>query len=270
MIVQEISTITASLLVAKFFIHSINVLITLTCICFGFSIFILLTILRPLEPQIIKNTKQEFEIKRFIWDTKNGWLYLLHTKKLRVLSIIVAFVWLSIGGFSSIQIVYLSTTLQMPSHWVGLSESIISIGNLIGYFLITIAASKVRNQNRLSNKIGIGYLIASIAMFYSSEINSFISFCFLLIIYAIGDGFSNSIEESLEQKLPDQDKLGKSISIISSIGTIGYLLGVTLFPIFTDIFSVNNVIKLSSICMFITSVIVFKNSKILMPEQEII
>ncbi len=269
MIVQEIATVTASFLIAKYFTVSVKALIIVAVFCLIIALLLILTKIHPFEKTTKFKAKNIKDLKTFVADTKKGWTYFLLTKALRILVIIVALVWLSIGGFSSIQIIYLTKSIKIPSHFLGLSESIISIGNLTGYFIVVIASGKVVKQNKLSKKLYLGYLLSAVAMLLCSEVSTILSFSILLIIYATGEGFSNAIEESLEQQLPPHEQLGKSLSIISSVGTIGYILGVTISPILTDFINVSSVIKLSSCCMFITAVVIFKNTKVLFPEKTI-
>jgi len=264
MIVQEIATIIASLLVAKYFGDFVGVLTISAVVCFVIAVIIVFFKLRPLEQQINTDKKgNEAYLKSFFTDTKEGWIYLWHSKQLKMLAIIVALVWLAIGGFSSIQIIFLSQTLMLPSHYVGLSESVISVGNIIGYFIVTVIARRNLSKNYLTEKLWIGYAVAAVAMLVTSFTETFILYGLLLILSAVGDGFSNSIEESLEQKLPCKEHVGKCISIISSIGTIGYLFGVVLFPILTDYIDVSHIVRLCSICMFITSIVVFRNKEMM-------
>lgn len=269
MIVQEIATMAASLVVAQLFVSSVPLLLVSAVASMVLSIIIVFIFLRRSEPVPVSDEDTEKTCRdTFVKETLGGWKYLLHNRALVTLTFIVAMVWLSIGGFSSIQIVYLSQYLSLPSHWVGLSESIISIGNLIGYFIVTFFAGKVSRQHYVSTKIGFGYLLAAIMMFVSACVGSFPAFSLCLILYALGSGFSNAIEESLEQRLPSEGQVGKSISIISTIGTIGYIAGTTVFPLLTDYLSVNSVIRLASYCMLVTSLIVMHQVGILVPIKE--
>ncbi len=268
MVVQEIATMSASLLVARLFITSIPTLIILALASMVISIFIVSVFLRTSEDAHGQDTvTKKVRNQSFLTETWEGWKYLLHDKALKLLAFIVALIWLATGGFSSIQIVYLTKRLSVPSHWVGLTESIVSVGNLVGFLIVTIVAGRSIRQRAISSKMGVGYLVAGAMMALSALTTSFTAFCLCLLLHAIGDGFSNAIEESFEQRLPGDGQVGKSISIISTIGSIGYIIGTSSFPLLTDHFPVEKVIVLSACCMLITGIAVSMNIKTLLPKD---
>ena len=115
--------------------------------------------------------------------------------------------------------------------------------------------------------MGSGYVLGGIALCIMGSISNIVLIIVALCAYSTGYGFSNTIEETLEQTLPEEKYLGKCISIISSIGTIGYLLGSIGAPLLTDFLYVGYVVEISAFITIVTGIIILKNINRLIKED---
>ena len=200
-------------------------------------------------------------------ETFDGWKYLITNKYLLVLAFVVALIWLGLGSFSSIQILFVSEALHLPEHYVGYSEAIISVGNILGYLLAPYAVHILITKRKEILLMGSGYVLGGIALCIMGSISNIVLIIVALCAYSTGYGFSNTIEETLEQTLPEEKYLGKCISIISSIGTIGYLLGSIGAPLLTDFLYVGYVVEISAFITIVTGIIILKNINRLIKED---
>ncbi|CUQ09260.1 MULTISPECIES: MFS transporter [Hungatella] len=271
MVIEEITTITASVLIGSIFANAYILLNIFGTICLLFAGISVLLIILPIERKkynlIYKGPEFPKIQTGFLKETFDGWKYLITNKYLLVLAFVVALIWLGLGSFSSIQILFVAEALHLPEHYVGYSEAIISIGNILGYLLAPYAVHLLITKRKEILLMGLGYLLGGIALCIMGNISNIVLIIVALCIYATGYGFSNTIEETLEQTLPEEKYLGKCISIISSIGTIGYLLGSIGGPLLTDFLYVGYVVEISAFITIVTGIIILKNTNRLVKDD---
>lgn len=187
-------------------------------------------------------------------DCAAGWKYLRGHRLLSPLMWVVAVVWLSLGMFMSVQIIYVVKGLRLPDYYYGYLGSIQSAGSIMGFLISPF----------IVHKLGItkwktfyaGYVLAGgVAIVVALSHDKWLSATSILL-FAIGAGVANSIEEAMEQELPNEGFRGKVISFISTIGTLGYLLGITAGPLNCDIVGVRSVILISAGLLFVTSAVI--------------
>jgi MFS family permease len=254
MCVDEIVNIIGSSLVAilstsqnqySFYI-SFFVLLSATVI-FGFN--------RWKEPDRVKMKNNELNLYP-LKDCCVGWQYLRGHKFLFPLAFVVAMIWLSLGMFLSIIIIFVKNGLNCPESYYGYLLSVYSCGNIFGFLISPLLVNKL-GISRLKI-FSVGYLFAGLFVMGISRIyNVWLSLVFIFFM-ATCSGASNSIEETLEQEMPCQEHRGKVISFISTIGTLGYLFGITLGPICSDIVGVRTIVFFSALFLFLTSYIIKK------------
>lgn len=213
-----------------------------------------------LEQNNITHATKKGQENGLIEDFRSGWRYFFGNKQLFILAIIVAMIWLSIGSYTSIQLIYLVKELLFPDHYLGYVNSVSSFGSIVGYLAAPLLIRCVGLHKH--HVFAYGYFIAGITfiffLFYKHFIGAMHFFMTILFIQTVAYGASNTIEEALEQELPVAGHKGKVISFISSIGTFGYLIGTLVAPILTDFINSNYVLMLSMACFLITYFLIKK------------
>ncbi|OPJ54782.1 MFS transporter [Clostridium oryzae] len=202
-------------------------------------------------------SKQKIDFGKSIKELVIGWKYFKQNKALFPLAIIVSITWLGIGSFTSIHLIYIVKYLKIHDYYYGYVASILSIGSILGYILCPILVDKL-NINKY--KIwALGFLIAAFSIVMAIYTNGFYYFVFVLLLFSISTGCANTVEESLEQELPIEEHRGKVISFISTIGTIGFLVGTVGAPFLTDYINIRYILIISAASCFVVSALIRKN-----------
>lgn|GEM_PF-2943316 len=206
--------------------------------------------------QAVDNFRENKILSKVIKDLVTGWKYFKKNRTLFPLAIIVSVTWLAIGSFTSIHLIYIVKYLEIPDYYYGYVASILSFGSILGYILCPILVDKL-NVNKY--KIwAIGFLIAAISIIFAIYSNGFYYFAFVLLLFSISTGCANTVEESLEQELPIEEHRGKVISFISTIGTIGFLVGTVGAPLLTDYINIKYILIVSAFSCFIVYALIRK------------
>lgn len=189
-------------------------------------------------------------------DMAAGWNYMMGHRQLLPLSVAVALIWLSLGMFMSVQIIYVSKALALPDYYYGYASALAGAGSIVGFLLSPVIVQRLRVSKW--TVFPAGYLMAAVFAALTAISHSiWLSTASILLLW-IGSGASNAVEETMEQQIPAEAFRGKVISFISTIGTVGYLLGITAGPLSSDLAGVRPVIAVSACLLFTTSFVIWR------------
>lgn len=219
----------ATSVVISGFLYAINPYIPIVlCLFFNLLAFIIATNFIDIEK--VQNKKEKIDIKadakNILKDTKEGFLFIFHSKRLRALLLMLGLLWGIINNYATYQETLLKE-MNLPSYYIGFILA--GFQMLVGVFATKSIAFNKKHGNKTLTYIGIILTIGSIMLGIATILNipfaiQIIVVILVFVLRAYAKGIYQVIKKRYMGNFSNSKILPKIYSINNMMANLGNVI----------------------------------------------
>lgn len=182
-----------------------------------------------------------------------GLRYVIRSRLLVSLIVVVFVAMLGVGGLSVLDVVFVSRALHQPSDHVGLLLTVTGLGQLTGGIVIWLLSRRV--AGRYHRLMGASMLLSGLGTFVYAHMPTLlfaamVLFCVGLVFPPIIVAFNTMMQSAAEDQY-----MGRVMSLVGTSMALAIIVSMTASGVLTDLFGVRAVIGAGGVMLMIAGIV---------------